>query len=565
MTVFAGIISLSNEKISSERKSIITRVFQQSCLHQNIFEISTDSSLFLSFNISEDEKGNINESSNSIATIAGDPLFRTEGDDRYNEIKSINSAEGITGLKSLLKKAKGVFSGVKLNNTSKSTFIFTDKLGIRPVYYYQYDDVLIYSSLMLFFENLPFVNLDTDFDGLCESLAFSFCLANRTPYENIKRLNGGEILFLNNNVVSVESYWDWQNIPVKSELTNDDVEDAYKLFDNAVKLRLNQGSEAIAFLSGGLDSRVICSQVKAHVDTLHTFNFSTGRSQDNEFARVFAENAGLVHHEKEFAKLAYPNWAQLIADGIKDIDHSLDKVTNRGTVWSGDGGSVAVGHVYINEDINNALINGDLPTAVEKYLLSTKINLPTRFLKKEYVQKTHRLLENTVAKEFLINKNDPAKAIYYFLMNNDQKRHLQVHFETICQHKVELHLPFFDSEFLATIYALPSHELLYHKFYMKWFKFFPSCAQTTPWQTYPKHEECPLKTPEGLSYQWEVSAKKSTNRRDDYDIYRQVKHARVFKQYFDSKKVFIAMTLHRLGIKDFSYLVKYFNQLNAIK
>jgi len=443
--------------------------------------------------------------------------------------------------------------------------LFTDKSGIRPVYYYQKGNVFVYSSLLSFLENLPFVDLDPDFQGVCEHLAFSFCLSNRTPYQHIKRLNGGECLIINSGIVRVEYYWDWQKIQVKKIVTDKDIEEAYQCFDNAIKQRITQSEEAIAFLSGGLDSRVICAQVNKHVKKLHTFNFSTNRSQDNEFAKLFADNAKLIHHEKQFPSLAYPNWAQLIANEIKANSEQLHESTHQGTVWSGDGGSVAVGNVYIDNYINDALIKGDNDEAISHYLLSNKISIPIRFLKNKYAKQANGLIERSISEELLSNKVDPAKAMYYFLMNNDQKRHLQLHFESICQHKVELCLPFFDSAFLEKIYAIPSSELMYHKFYMKWFEYFPSNAQETPWQTYPQHEKCLLKAPDDLSYQWEVSAKNNSSKSNDFTTYLEAKNSPLFVKLFDANKVFIAMVLHRLGIKDFSYLIKNFKQIAELK
>jgi asparagine synthetase B (glutamine-hydrolysing) len=53
-------------------------------------------------------------------------------------------------------------------------------------------------------------------------------------------------------------------------------------------------------------------------------------------------------------------------------------------------------------------------------------------------------------------------------------------------------LPFFDSDFLEHMYALPVDEMVNHKFYMQWFSLFPENAHKTPWQTYPGHENARL-------------------------------------------------------------------------
>lgn len=562
MTVFIGITDITGKSLSEEKKLKIKNEFESACDQPITHTISTSNTLLLSYQASESI---FDEENNQATIIAGDPITRNQSSQLSEEVDKFKSIATLNDLLNTLKQAKGVFSGVNVDYSSKRLSIFTDKLGIRPLYYYYYEGILIFSSLLSIFKKLPFVNLETDSIGFSETLAFGFCLSNRTIYQKIKRLNGGECLSIINTSFDLHSYWKWQNIPVNKSVTDKDILETYESFNKAIKLRLDGSTEGIAFLSGGLDSRVICSQVNKNVKKLHTFNFSAQRSQDSEFAKLFAENSGLNFFEKQFKKIAYPNWAQLIANGIEEQQSQFKADINKQSVWSGDGGSVAIGNAYIDEDINEALVNANKKKAIRSYLSSTKTSLPLRFLKKNLIVNNEDLLENSISTELLENKEDPAKAIYYFLMNNDQKRHLDNHFETICQHKIELLLPFFDSEFLEKIYAIPSTELLYHKFYMKWFKLFSKEAQLTPWQTYPSHEKCLIKAPENLSYQWDSTDTPSVNNREiDFELYMKVKKLKIFQQYFDGKLVFVAMILHRFKIKDFSYLVKNIKQINKL-
>jgi len=556
LAVFAGILDKSGKKITHDNKVAIEAAFQNACLNEPTAEIEHVNRFVLSCYAQDINK--VRNDSDALI-IVGDPLIRSTSASIENEINDINATSSLEALSKKLAKARGVFSGVKLNKRNGNIYIFTVKSGIRPVYYYQIGDLVIYSSLISLFENLPFVDFKISFNALCEIIAFGFCLSNRTVYQNIKRLNGGECLSIIDRTVNTSLYWVCCDIPVKLDISEDDVEAAFTSFDDAIILRLQQTKEGIAFLSGGLDSRVTCSQVNEYVNKLHTFNFSTDRSQDNGFAKLFAENTGLIHHEKQFDTLAYPNWAQLISDEINCAQ--LNNDTNQKVVRYG--GSVAVGNVYIDEEVNQHFNIGDNVSAINSYLTTTKISLSTRFLKHKYKKQSVGLLEGTINKELLCNSGEPAKSMYYFLMNNDQKRHLQLHFETICQHKTELNLPFFDSDFLKEIYAIPSSDLLNHKLYMRWFQYFPNNTQTVPWQTYPNHEKCPLKVSTNLSYQWGSVRKKEKTNVSDYAIYLKAKNTHLFKRFFDSKKTFVAMLLHRFGIKNFSYLVNNFNKINC--
>jgi len=153
------------------------------------------------------------------------------------------------------------------------------------------------------------------------------------------------------------------------------------------------------------------------------------------------------------------------------------------------------------------------------------------------------------------NTNDPVKSVYEFLLYNDQKRHMELHFETICQHGVEMMLPFFDSEFLAKIYSLPSKDIVFHRAYSNWFNLFPKYVTETPWQTYPEHVECPIKLEKNLSYQWTTSSTTWLNRLADSKKFLTLSlNSSVFTM-FSRSKLYFALLCHVIGIRDYSYIL----------
>lgn len=566
MTIFAGIIGLNGHKVSDEESDKFKLIFKKCCSSEIIFEKKNKNGLMLSYDIDALHGPSYIDDSQQTSIIAGDPLIRTSIEQSLiDDVEQIKFAGLAENLPETLCKAKGAFSGVSWNEKNASTHIFTDKLGIRPVFYYQKGDVFIYSSLMSIFEQLSDLDLSIDYQGMIEHLEFG-CLSDRTVHQYIKRLNCAEILQISNCSVNKSSYWDWNEINLKKDFNQSDVDDLFDSFESAIKLRLANNKNAIAFLSGGLDSRVIASIVKKHTAELYTFNFASQRSQDNEFARLFAAEAKLKHNEKLFSSLAYPNWSKLMSDVVSENDSEFNEPIDKNVIWSGDGGSVGVGYVYINEEMQTALKNNNKKSAALNFLKTTKSAFPIGFLKKEYRNSTENMLINSVVDELESNPDDPAKAMYCFLMNNDQKRHLEVHFETICDHKVELHLPFFDSEFLSKIYAIPSQEMLYHALYMKWFEHFPTNAKKTPWQTYPGHVPCPVKSTSELSYQWDQKKNDDLERRkEDFSYYLSIKNHSLISSYFDNKKLLLAMLLHRFGFKSYGYLINYFKKMAMIK
>ncbi len=564
MTVFAGIINIRGERVQPEEFDTLGSSFSESCCSKSYFKIEKCNSVLLFHDVGAFRDSKVAVKGNCTTVIAGDPIIRDNvGDGLFEDIEAINSSFCKNEMPTSLQSARGVFSGVSINELKLTYSLYTDKQGVRPIFYYIKDHLFIYSSLLSVLENSSIIDNSIDTVGLNEYLAFGYCLSDRTPYKHIKRLDKGGLLSIEQGNVSLGEYWDWSNISVSSNSVSSDAEELYSLFDEAIKCRLDNNKNAVSFLSGGLDSRVIASQVKLNVETLHSFNFATQKSQDNECAKIFAAQAALVHHEKILPTLEYPNWSKLISKAISDSSDLMLDDLNPNLVWSGDGGSVSLGYVYIDNNQIDLLDGMDKQSAIESFLSTTKTVPVAGFLKQRYASKSNQFLRKSIESEYLPNKEDPSKSVYHFLMNNDQKRHLQLHFETICEHKVELLLPFFDSKFLRKIYSIPSKELVYHKFYMQWFSFFPESARSAPWQTYPGHVPCPIDIPSDLTYQW--GGKRKPRRYCDLKLFLKVRKSAVYHKYFNNGKTTLAMLLHFLGVRNYSYLVGKLKLLENIK
>lgn len=566
MTVFAGIISFETSKINGFRDNL-EKNFKITTKSQEIYRVLSKYHAFFGFEENETKLKKLDKNNNeNFCWISGKAIFDMSINSQTQESEIIlnNHLNGTTRL--ILKKSRGVYSGCVHDEKNSKINLFTDKLGIRPIYIYQHEGIIIYSSVLSIIKALPFVNLTLDETNTTVLLGLGFCLGNTTPYKYIQRLEAGEIFQVefkaDKNLVSFDKYWSYRDdIEPKHKLENDHIKDLYDIFKTSVFLRSSSTQKAVSFLSGGMDSRAVTAIVNSFYNEQITFNYSKNNSQDQSYARKYAKNANLIHHEQSFNYLANPNWSILISKSI--TKHAINSdVNNKKTcniAWSGDGGSVGLGMVYITKKIEESLANNDLNSAINHLIEKLGSQLPVGFIKTSIYLKHKKTIFNEIKKN-LLTCDDPLKSFYLFLLYNDQKRHMDMHFESICEHGIEFELPFFDSAFLSLICSLPTKEFLYHKAYSRWFELFPEYVTKTPWQTYPEHITCPLESNDDFSYQWSITKKPWKNKLTEAKKVLSISNNSVTYDYLDKTKLRFAAVIHSLNIRDYSYIM-----LKAIK
>jgi hypothetical protein len=169
-----------------------------------------------------------------------------------------------------------------------------------------------------------------------------------------------------------------------------------------------------------------------------------------------------------------------------------------------------------------------------------------------------------------INNKDPGRSLHVLLMITDQRRHLHDHYERIYMHECELHLPFFDRDFLLCVLSFPVRSFVAHRFYNKWLQLFSEEVRVVPWQAYPGHEPSLIPPPAGLSYQWDASQHAgsgvATERRAvAAAAMKSLLRGEYDNRLVDAKKVALIAALTYLGVKDYRYALQFAKSLKKGK
>ena len=204
-----------------------------------------------------------------------------------------------------LCRFNGMFAFAIWNTKDRILFLARDRIGEKPLYYYQDNQRLIFASEIKAILADSTVPKQVNLRGLANFLAFGHAVAPETIYQNIYKLLPGHYLLAKDGEIQTVQYWDVGEEP---QLPNDNIlsEDEYaehilSLLNDSVCRRMIADVPLGAFLSGGLDSSAVVALMKRHSNSpVKTFSlgFSIGGAYDElSDARRVAKYLGTEHYE----------------------------------------------------------------------------------------------------------------------------------------------------------------------------------------------------------------------------------------------------------------------------
>ncbi|MEO5814364.1 MAG: asparagine synthase-related protein [Gemmatimonadaceae bacterium] len=496
--------------------------------------------------------------------VAGEPIveWQQAARDRVTDTAALHQSL-LRSSRDVLVGARGQFAVAHHDRAVNRLVLATDAMGIRGLYWWTDGDTVVYSSTLRVLEECPLVRKQLDLRGLAEQIAIGYPLANRTPYEGVSMLGPAEMIEFTLEGISRSLYWRWQDVPVSDEDAGTLSARTFESFRDAVRLRLRSDRATSAFLSGGLDTRVIVSALRADRVDVHTFNFASEGTQERVFAGQFAMKAETVHEEREVNRSRSPAWVFTMAGLLEISTHPIRACVERpNLVFSGEGGSSALGLAGVTPEIEAKMVAGDVDDLLRAYTHASQASVPTKILHRSAAALMSRAPLDGVAEELAVGEPAglPMRFHLYFLRNN-QRRGIQPNYEQIDLHRLEFLTPFFDSDFLRVVMSIPLPLLYYHRFYNEWLHHFPEYVLSTPWQSYPGHVPSPVQ-PEGrLVTQWDKRARDTTHvaklRRQALKwALRTVTRDDFPSGVMRRGALLAAATLHATGVRDVTYLLQ---------
>ena len=562
MTLFAGAFHLHLADIAPAVKTSLRRHLRtqddslgETHVHDraNFYLIKWDSGAFQEPAWRQAQDG-------SVTAMAGDPLLSANGirssreqqmDRLVPDCAAPSDAE--------LANCRGSFALVHHDAQRQQLHLATDALGLRSIYYVIQDDCLIFATALRILEAMSEVSKKLSVLGMAELSVFTFPLAERTPYEGITVLRECQSLTANTSGITLHNYDDWSVPQASPETPEQAGKQLYSTFREAVDIRLGRDQKVYSFLSGGMDSRAIVATLIDRGRQVEALNFSPPASQDQRYAQLFSSETGARCRLHCLAGGIFPNFSMLAYAAKTGLEQRQPTGVDRPAfIWSGDGGSVGLGHVYMDKQMLAHAQRGDLQAAVNHFLEFNHVVLSSQvFNRSARLQLPQMLMDGVMREVNRYLRADLGRQLYLFLLFNDQRRHLFKHFESIDQHGLELLTPFFDTLFLKAVASTPVHWGVLHQLYAELFTHLPAFARKTPWQTYPGHVPCPVAGDPEASYQWTPTPRENEGlvARSGVALALLRSVGRDLTPPFSQSRVGVAALLHVLGLRDCRHIL----------
>ena len=205
-------------------------------------------------------------------------------------IDSLTWAESLINLYKIkgehfFKTFRGSFSGVLIDKKNNKSYVFTDHLGTKNIYYYKDDESFIVSSeIRDIYKTLKSNNIEYHLDENASQmlLTYGYMLEDFTLCDKIKKVRPGTVLTYNQNSLIETLYYKLPLSTLEGSINESEVIDT---LDAKFKLALSrQFDKDIEYnykhfvgLSGGLDSRMT-SWVAHQMGYENQLNFTFSQS-----------------------------------------------------------------------------------------------------------------------------------------------------------------------------------------------------------------------------------------------------------------------------------------------
>jgi len=216
----------------------------------------------------------------------------------------------------------GMYGFAIFDTRENRLFIARDRLGIKQIYYYEDEQLLVFGSEIKTVLAYPNISRDINFQALSDYFSLQYIPAPHTIFHAIKKLPPASLLTLDTakDMAETKRYWSlsYRTPYIKGIDAIDSIDHALQ---KAVQYQMISDVPLGAYLSGGIDSSLLVAMManvsRRPVETFSIIWDQGGQAFDErKYSRFIAEKYRTNHHEF----LVKPEIEEVMDDIIRAFD-----------------------------------------------------------------------------------------------------------------------------------------------------------------------------------------------------------------------------------------------------
>jgi len=209
-----------------------------------------------------------------------------------------------------IDKFIGMFAFSVFDKKKERLFLFRDRAGVKPLFYYQKAELFLFASEIKSFHTTQKFNKEIDLNSVAMFFRHGYIDSPNSIYRYVKKLQPGHYLVFNlkDKTTTLHKYWDpitFYNKPKLDISFNQAKDELSKLFNSAFNYRMVSDVPVGVFLSGGYDSSTtaaVLSATNAQKINTFTIGFNNTKYDESKAAERIAKQLGTNHETLHLKK-----------------------------------------------------------------------------------------------------------------------------------------------------------------------------------------------------------------------------------------------------------------------
>jgi len=195
----------------------------------------------------------------------------------------------------------GMFAFAIWDTEQRSLFLARDRMGVKPLYYAEMPDALVFGSEIKSILASGMVAARCREDAIAEYLMFRQVAGPDTLFESVKSLSPGCTMTVAGGRTRLRRYWSPRPDAPRSSIAFEDARQTLAdLLEDSVRMRLISDVPVGTFCSGGVDSSLVTAlAAKLKGDPINTFSvgFDEPDYDESRYALMVSQRYQTMHHE----------------------------------------------------------------------------------------------------------------------------------------------------------------------------------------------------------------------------------------------------------------------------